>query len=230
MNVSIFGLGYVGAVTAGCLTERGHRVIGADVQQTKVDAFNAGMSPIVEPELNELLASAKAKGLLSATTDAAEAVRASDVSIVCVGTPSLASGRLNLDYVRKVSEQISAAIAAKGSRHVVIFRSTMLPGSTRAMVDDFFSPQRTQRGTERTRDLVQRAFGGVRRWAPPMTKPMGSGPMLLLLCGPLCPLCLCVESPPLTEPVLARSPSRRRRSRRCRRGAVPRTRAGVGRG
>ena len=148
MNVSIFGLGYVGAVTAGCLTERGHRVIGADVQQTKVDAFNAGMSPIVEPELNELLASAKAKGLLSATTDAAEAVRASDVSIVCVGTPSLASGRLNLDYVRKVSEQISAAIAAKGSRHVVIFRSTMLPGSTRAMVDDFFSPQRTQRGTE----------------------------------------------------------------------------------
>ena len=70
------------------------------------------------------------KGLLSATTDAAEAVRTSDVSIVCVGTPSLASGRLNLDYVRKVSEQISAAIAAKGSRHVVIFRSTMLPGST----------------------------------------------------------------------------------------------------
>ncbi|MBL9144223.1 MAG: UDP-glucose/GDP-mannose dehydrogenase family protein [Verrucomicrobiaceae bacterium] len=139
MNVSIFGLGYVGAVTAGCLTERGHRVIGADVQQTKVDAFNAGVSPIVEPELNELLASAKTKGLLSATTDAAEAVRASEVSIVCVGTPSLASGRLNLDYVRKVSEQISAAIVAKGSRHVLIFRSTMLPGSTRSMVTDFFA-------------------------------------------------------------------------------------------
>ncbi len=139
MNVSIFGLGYVGAVTAGCLTERGHRVIGADVQQTKVDAFNAGVSPIVEPELNELLASAKTKGLLSATTDAAEAVRTSDVSIVCVGTPSLASGRLNLEYVRKVSEQISAAITAKGSRHVVIFRSTMLPGSTRSMVTDFFA-------------------------------------------------------------------------------------------
>lgn len=139
MNVSIFGLGYVGAVTAGCLTERGHRVIGADVQQTKVDAFNAGVSPIVEPELNELLVSAKTKGLLSATTDAAEAVRTSDVSIVCVGTPSLASGRLNLEYVRKVSEQISAAITAKGSRHVVIFRSTMLPGSTRSMVTDFFA-------------------------------------------------------------------------------------------
>ena len=141
MNVSIFGLGYVGAVTAGCLTERGHRVIGADVQQGKVDAFNGGISPIVEPLLNELLADARSKGLLSATTDSAAAVRESDVSIVCVGTPSLASGRLNLDYVRKVSEQISAAIAAKGSPHVVIFRSTMLPGSTRTLVRDFFAAQ-----------------------------------------------------------------------------------------
>lgn len=139
MNVSIFGLGYVGAVTAGCLTEQGHCVVGADVQQAKVDAFNAGISPIVEPGLSELLASAKAKGLLSATTDAAAAVRDTEVSIVCVGTPSLASGRLNLDYVRKVSEQIRAAIVAKGSRHVVIFRSTMLPGSTRSMVADFFA-------------------------------------------------------------------------------------------
>ena len=141
MNVSIFGLGYVGAVTAGCLTERGHRVIGADVQQGKVDAFNAGISPIVEPLLNELLAEARTKGLLSATTDSAAAVRESDVSIVCVGTPSLESGRLNLDYVRKVSEQISVAIAAKGAPHVVIFRSTMLPGSTRSLVRDFFASQ-----------------------------------------------------------------------------------------
>ena len=141
MNVSIFGLGYVGAVTAGCLTERGHRVIGADVQQGKVDAFNAGISPIVEPLLNELLAEARAQGLLSATTDSAAAVRESEVSIVCVGTPSLESGRLNLDYVRKVSEQISTAIAAKGAPHVVIFRSTMLPGSTRSLVRDFFAAQ-----------------------------------------------------------------------------------------
>ncbi|MDB6139369.1 MAG: algD [Verrucomicrobiaceae bacterium] len=141
MNVSIFGLGYVGAVTAGCLTERGHRVIGADVQQGKVDAFNAGISPIVEPLLNGLLADARKKGLLSATTDSDAAVRDSDVSIVCVGTPSLESGRLNLDYVRKVSEQISAAITAKGAPHVVIFRSTMLPGSTRNLVRDFFAAQ-----------------------------------------------------------------------------------------
>jgi GDP-mannose 6-dehydrogenase len=138
MKVSILGLGYVGAVTAGCLTERGHRVIGADVQQAKVDAFNAGVSPIVEPELSDLLSRASRDGALSATTDTAQAVRESEVSIVCVGTPSLASGRLNLDYVRKVAEQISSAVKAKGSRHVVIFRSTMLPGSTRGLVQDFF--------------------------------------------------------------------------------------------
>lgn len=138
MRVSIFGLGYVGAVTAGCLTERGHQVVGADVQVAKVNAFNSGISPIVEPELSELLQRAQHDGLLTATIDAETAVSGSDVSIVCVGTPSLASGRLNLDFVRKVSEQIGAAIRAKGSPHVVIFRSTMLPGSTRSLVKDFF--------------------------------------------------------------------------------------------
>jgi GDP-mannose 6-dehydrogenase len=138
MNVSIFGLGYVGAVTAGCLTERGHTVIGADVQDTKVKSFDAGLSPIIEPELDGLLQDAKQDGRLSATTDAGKAVRESDVSIVCVGTPSLGSGRLNLDYVRKVSQQIADAVRAKGAKHSLIFRSTMLPGSTRSMVRDFF--------------------------------------------------------------------------------------------
>jgi len=123
-------------------------VTGVDVQPAKVDAFNRGISPIVEPELPDLLSRARRDGLLSATTDAAEAVRESEVSIVCVGTPSLASGRLNLDYVRKVAEQISAAIAAKGSRHGVIFRSTMLPGSTRGLVEEYLQPQRVRRDTE----------------------------------------------------------------------------------
>ena len=138
MNVSIFGLGYVGAVTAGCLTERGHSIIGADVQEAKVKAFDAGISPIIEPELDALLQQAKRDGRLRATTNAEEAVRESDVSIVCVGTPSLESGRLNLDFVRKVSQQIADAVRAKGTKHTLIFRSTMLPGSTRAMVRDFF--------------------------------------------------------------------------------------------
>lgn len=138
-HISIFGLGYVGAVTAGCLAEMGHHIIGADVQQGKVDAFRAGISPIIEPELEALLQQAKRDGRLDATTDAAEAVGASQASIVCVGTPSLPSGRLNLDFVRKVSEQISAAIRGKGAPHTLIFRSTMLPGSTRGIVAEFFS-------------------------------------------------------------------------------------------
>lgn len=142
MNVSIFGLGYVGAVTAGCLADLGHSIIGADVQQAKVDAFNGGASPIIEPELDALLKRARKENRLRATTDAAEAVEASEVSIVCVGTPSLESGRLNLDFVRKVSQQIADAIAKKERPHVLIFRSTMLPGSTRSMVRDFFEPLR----------------------------------------------------------------------------------------
>jgi len=139
MQVSIFGLGYVGAVTAACLTERGHSVIGADVQEAKVKAFNDGLSPIIEPELDDLMRKAKQAGRLRATTDSEKAVRESEVSIVCVGTPSLESGRLNLDFVRKVSQQIATGIRAKGKSHVVVFRSTMLPGSTRAMASDFFT-------------------------------------------------------------------------------------------
>ena len=138
-HVSIFGLGYVGAVTAGCLAELGHHIIGADVQQAKVDAFKSGISPIIEPELEALLQAAQGAGRLDATTDAAAAVRASQVSIVCVGTPSLTSGRLNLDFVRKVSDQIAAAVREKGTPHTLIFRSTMLPGSTRAIVREFFT-------------------------------------------------------------------------------------------
>lgn len=142
MNVSIFGLGYVGAVTAGCLAELGHGIIGADVQQAKVDAFNRGFSPIIEPELDNLLQTAKREGRLSATTHAVEAVAQSDASIICVGTPSLESGRLNLDFVRKVSEQIAEALRASGKPHIILFRSTMLPGSTRTMVRDFFEDLR----------------------------------------------------------------------------------------
>lgn len=138
-HVSIFGLGYVGAVTAGCLAEQGHHVIGADVQQAKVDAFRSGVSPIIEPELEALLQAAKREGRLHATTDAAEAVLTSQVSIICVGTPSQAAGRLNLDFVRNVCAQIATAIRDKKQAHTILLRSTMLPGSTRSMVREFFA-------------------------------------------------------------------------------------------
>ncbi len=148
MNISIFGLGYVGAVTAGCLAELGHTIIGADVQPEKVDALNAGRSPVIEPELDDLLQKAKHDNRLRATKDAAEAVSASEVSMICVGTPSQESGRLNLAFVRKVSGQIAAAILQNGRRHMVIYRSTMLPGSTREMANEFFSDPRVCQMTQ----------------------------------------------------------------------------------
>lgn len=138
-HVSIFGLGYVGAVTAGCLAELGHHIIGVDVQQAKVDAFKSGISPIIEPELETLLQSAKREGRLDATTDASEAVRRTQVSIVCVGTPSQAAGRLNLDFVRNVCSQIAAAIREKKMPHTLLLRSTMLPGSTRNLIGENFA-------------------------------------------------------------------------------------------
>lgn len=139
MNVSVFGLGYVGAVTAGCLAESGHTITGVDVQPSKVDAFNSGSSPIVEPGLEGLLQVARKAGRLSATSSAERAVADSEVSIVCVGTPSSPSGRLDLEHVRKVTHQISDAVRACRKKHVVIFRSTMLPGSTRALVADYLT-------------------------------------------------------------------------------------------
>jgi GDP-mannose 6-dehydrogenase len=134
MNISVFGLGYVGAVTAACLAQKGHRIIGVDLHPSKVEAFNQGISPIVEPGLDALLKAGSKSGQITATLDAAEAVSQSNASIICVGTPSLPSGSLDLNYVLSVTTQIAQALAALQSDHVIIFRSTMLPGSTRRII------------------------------------------------------------------------------------------------
>jgi GDP-mannose 6-dehydrogenase len=139
MKISIFGLGYVGAVTAGCLAEQGHHVIGVDVHAQKVEEFNRGHAPIVEPGLEPLLWQAAGKGLLRATTKAAEAIANSDVSLVCVGTPSKHNGALDLSHVEQVTREIAGELRATGKRHVLIFRSTMLPGSTARLVKEFLS-------------------------------------------------------------------------------------------
>ena len=139
MNISIFGLGYVGAVTAGCLSRQSHSIVGVDVHAQKVELFNQGVPPIIEPGLEELLRLAKTKGRLRATLDAEEAVAATDVSIVCVGTPSKLTGELDLGFVRAVTRQIGDAIHKKGRGHALVFRSTMLPGSTAGLVDEFLS-------------------------------------------------------------------------------------------
>jgi len=129
MRISIFGIGYVGCVSAACFARAGHDVIGVDVNPTKVDIIKSGKSPIVEPGISELIHDEVKAKRLSATTDSADAIKASDISLVCVGTPSKPNGSLNLDHVRKVCEEIGTALAAKAERHTVVIRSTMLPGS-----------------------------------------------------------------------------------------------------
>ena len=134
MRISIFGLGYVGTVTAGCLARRGHTIVGVDVQSQKVAAFSNGIAPLVEPGLNDLLRCARARQLLCATESAEEAVEATEVSLVCVGTPSKGNGALDLSSVRHVTGEIAAALRHKQRPHALVFRSTMLPGSTAALV------------------------------------------------------------------------------------------------
>jgi GDP-mannose 6-dehydrogenase len=133
VRISVFGLGYVGTVSAACLTADGHSVIGVDVNADKVEALNTGVSPIVEPGVDKLIAEGHREGLLRATTSAREAIEASDVSLVCVGTPSHQNGSLDLRYVKRVCEEIGGALRGKTSPHLVVMRSTMLPGTTETL-------------------------------------------------------------------------------------------------
>lgn len=134
MKISIFGLGYVGAVSAGCLASDGHEVVGVDPHKTKVDLINKGVSPIIEKDIGEMIAKAAANGRLRATTDVREAVMVSDISLICVGTPSQLNGNLDLSFVRRVCEEIGEALREKATFHVVVARSTMLPGSMRNII------------------------------------------------------------------------------------------------
>ena len=136
-RLSVFGLGYVGAVNAACLAARGHRVIGVDVAPAKVEAGAAGRSPITEPGLEAILAEAVTAGRLSATCYAEPAVRGSDVSLVCVGTPPAADGAPDLRFVRKVFAEICEQVRAAGKRHVILLRSTVPPGTTAALAGEF---------------------------------------------------------------------------------------------
>lgn len=129
MKISIFGLGYVGCVTAGCLAREGHTVTGVDVNRVKVDMINGGRSPIVEPGLDELLTNAVQSQHIQATLDGQAAVHHTNLSIVCVGTPSNENGSLNLQYIQNVCREIGQGLASKPEYHVVVIRSTVLPGT-----------------------------------------------------------------------------------------------------
>jgi GDP-mannose 6-dehydrogenase len=129
VKISIFGLGYVGAVSAGCLAHDGHEVIGVDLNEQKVDLINRGRSPIIEHQLDRLIEAAVKAGRLRATTDVQEAVASSQLFLICVGTPSLPSGNLDLCYISRVCEELGSALKEASTFHTVVVRSTMLPGS-----------------------------------------------------------------------------------------------------
>ena len=134
MRVSVFGLGYVGSVSSAAFAADGHDVVGIDVNADKVAAINEGRSPIVEPGLGDLLQQGVRTGKLRATTSTADAINSSDLSLVCVGTPSRRNGSLDLTYLVRVCEEIGTVLRDKPSYHVVVIRSTVLPGTTHGHV------------------------------------------------------------------------------------------------
>lgn len=133
-SISIFGLGYVGSVMAACFAHRGSRVMGVDINPTKVEMLNSGRTPIVEAQMEELVAEAHKSCRLHATTDVRAAVNETEVSFVCVGTPSQPNGKLDLSHIEHVSREIGQALKTKNHFHWVVIRSTILPGTTESVV------------------------------------------------------------------------------------------------
>lgn len=129
LRLSVFGLGYVGCVSAACFAKAGHQVMGVDINPTKIEIINAGKSPIVEEGISELIGEVVKSGRLRATTDSTQSILDSDLSLVCVGTPSNPNGSLDLRHVEQVCREIGSALKSKEERHAVVIRSTMLPGT-----------------------------------------------------------------------------------------------------
>jgi GDP-mannose 6-dehydrogenase len=136
MNISIFGLGYVGAVSLACLTREGHRVVGVDVDAAKLNLIASGKTPVVEEGMIELMAKVVASGRVSVTSDAAQALRDTEVSFICVGTPSATNGSQDQSAVLRLAEQLGAALRSVDRKHVFVFRSTLVPGT----VEDVLRP------------------------------------------------------------------------------------------
>ena len=136
MNISIFGLGYVGAVSLACLARDGHHVVGVDIDQSKLDAIAAGRTPVVEEGMVDLVKTVAASGRVQVTTNVSEAIGASELSLICVGTPSAVNGSQDLSAILRLARDIGAALASKREPHVLVFRSTLAPGS----VEDVIRP------------------------------------------------------------------------------------------
>src|ERR1700694_5326839 len=133
-SVSIFGLGYVGSVTAACLAHNGHEVLGVDINSDKAAILESGHSPIVEAGMEDLVASGRKACRLHGTTDTVSAVLKSEISLICVGTPSQRNGKLDLSHIERVCREIGEALRRKNEFHWVVVRSTVLPGTTESVV------------------------------------------------------------------------------------------------
>jgi len=133
-KISIFGLGYVGTVMAACLARAGHLVTGVDTNRTKVEIFNQGRSPIIEKDLDPLIAAGVREGRLRATADGKASILDSDISFICVGTPSNPNGSLDLKFIERVTFEIAEVLKAKTGPHIIAIRSTVLPGTTEMTV------------------------------------------------------------------------------------------------
>lgn len=134
MNITIFGMGYVGVVTAACLCKDGHRVTGVDVSQDKIDLLNNGRSPVIEDQIETLIGEARKSGRFEARIDAETGLRDAEMCIVCVGTPSERNGSLKTSFVETVVSQIGTIVATRAAPLLVVVRSTLLPGTMRALV------------------------------------------------------------------------------------------------
>jgi GDP-mannose 6-dehydrogenase len=134
MRVGVFGLGYVGCVTSACLARAGHDIVGVDVNREKVEMLNAGLAPVIEPGLAELVAEMVAIGRLRATDSVEDAVARTDLGLICVGTPGRANGQLDTDAIERVGREVGRALAACHEAYPVVLRSTVLPGTTEAVL------------------------------------------------------------------------------------------------
>jgi GDP-mannose 6-dehydrogenase len=134
MNISVFGMGYVGCVTAAALSQRGNRVVGVDINGQKVEAIAVGESPVLEKGLSEVIAESVRSGRLTATTNGAAAVSETELSLLCVGTPTKKNGSFEYSHLMGAVREIGAGIARKTEPHIVALRSTLLPGTTESLI------------------------------------------------------------------------------------------------
>jgi GDP-mannose 6-dehydrogenase len=158
MKISIFGLGYVGAVSLACLARDGHSVIGVDVDGAKLELIGSGKTPVVEEGMVDLMAHVAASGRVSVTNDALKAVLRSNVSLICVGTPSAANGNQDLTATRNVARELGRALRAKEDTHVVVFRSTLVPGTVEEVLTPILEQESGKREGERFHVCFQPEF------------------------------------------------------------------------